>query len=1068
MITMSLCNLHLCNLLFYLKKSRILLCLFLFCISFQTVISQPGASLHFDGNDDRVNMGNTFNNLGDVTIEAWVRRDQTNFIGLDEIFSKEVINSFALGNPAGNLHVNFGNGSHWGAGAVSLGGTPLNTWVHWAVTRDIQTGDIYIYRNGQLDSYHPGKNKLTGSNTIPRSIGYKYFQLIPLAAFEGWIDEVRIYSRVLCIDEIQATYECELAGNEPDLIGYYQFNEGTANANNSATTSLPDKTSNGFNGVLENMALDGMTSNWVTPGGVISGVACESYIAPIIEIYGNEIHIAHNDTEPSTTDFTDFGEVNDDLPETRTFGIKNQGGRPLQISQVTCTSPKFLIINPPTEVAPGTVAYFDVQYDADDIGRHNGDIEVFSNDCGTPVYRFNVKAEDNTLRPADCIQFNAKESTYGNEWYNWHPEINNDRIDIGTDFNNLGDITISAWINFHHYEVTEYTPRFFIVGKNKIFKIMTADGHLSVCFGDGTFWGSELWAYHNANWGDYDNYLVKPNKWTHFAVTRQLSTGMMKIYINGVLAASSDMDWSGAYNSFQGANSEMTTIGGMVNPSEFQEYEYDLVPPFRGEIDELRFYNRVLCADEIKNRMFCELDLSSPNSGLLAYYQFNNGNSRSNNTAITQIEDMSQNGHTGTLYNFNLKGKLSNFRKKSRVETGKICNLIDQYAGINLVGNGIDILSGDDTPDPADNTDFGILKNYDTVYHSFTIQSTGDKTLEIYSIECPESWSFFVKRAPSKVGESAAREFVIGFTPQWEGYHYGNITIRSNACNEPVYRFSITANVDLSCVSPPESPSHIKRKPTLRNLCYEELIYLSVGKDRTATSYAWVIPPEFNIIGPSDKNSIILQPTGLFGKVPIEVSTSNACGSSPWRRQHFWGVPSVPIVSGPACLARGSQNVTYTITNVEPNVNYRWELPNKATVVSGQNTTSITINWNRTKPASIVAIGSNDCGDSPNGNFEITNCGDPAIVGSLNQELTLMPNPTADGRVKVLFRVDNETNCNLVVTDLAGKLLLTKTVTAITGLNTIPIDLSAYANGMYLLTVKTDSTIQTIKVIKGQ
>ncbi len=44
--------------------------------------------------------------------------------------------------------------------------------------------------------------------------------------FTGTIDEVRIWNRQLCADEIQGRKNCELSGTEANLVAYYKFNQG--------------------------------------------------------------------------------------------------------------------------------------------------------------------------------------------------------------------------------------------------------------------------------------------------------------------------------------------------------------------------------------------------------------------------------------------------------------------------------------------------------------------------------------------------------------------------------------------------------------------------------------------------------------------------------------------------------------------------------------------------------------------------------------------------------------------------------------------------------------------------
>jgi len=48
-----------------------------------------------------------------------------------------------------------------------------------------------------------------------------------------------------------------------DLLAYYNFNQGTADADNSELELLYDATENGYNGKLIDMELNGTASNFI-------------------------------------------------------------------------------------------------------------------------------------------------------------------------------------------------------------------------------------------------------------------------------------------------------------------------------------------------------------------------------------------------------------------------------------------------------------------------------------------------------------------------------------------------------------------------------------------------------------------------------------------------------------------------------------------------------------------------------------------------------------------------------------------------------------------------------------
>ena len=55
----------------------------------------------------------------------------------------------------------------------------------------------------------------------------------------------------------------ELAGNEPGLVAYYNFNQGVAGGINTSVTSLTDKVTSINDGTLFNFTLSGTSGNWV-------------------------------------------------------------------------------------------------------------------------------------------------------------------------------------------------------------------------------------------------------------------------------------------------------------------------------------------------------------------------------------------------------------------------------------------------------------------------------------------------------------------------------------------------------------------------------------------------------------------------------------------------------------------------------------------------------------------------------------------------------------------------------------------------------------------------------------
>ncbi|MDZ4071675.1 MAG: LamG-like jellyroll fold domain-containing protein [Sediminibacterium sp.] len=86
------------------------------------------------------------------------------------------------------------------------------------------------------------------------------------------IDEVRIWNRALCVDEIRHNKNVEInPAVQTGLQHYYSFNQGLVNANNPGETILRDLSGNNRNGELKNFTLYGTNSNWVASGFTSTG-----------------------------------------------------------------------------------------------------------------------------------------------------------------------------------------------------------------------------------------------------------------------------------------------------------------------------------------------------------------------------------------------------------------------------------------------------------------------------------------------------------------------------------------------------------------------------------------------------------------------------------------------------------------------------------------------------------------------------------------------------------------------------------------------------------------------------
>jgi hypothetical protein len=117
---------------------------------------------------------------------------------------------------------------------------------------------------------------------------------------------------------------------------------------------------------------------------------------PELDVRGNGMSIASGRTTASTSDGTDFGQLEIDAPAvTRRFTIHNTGGGPLVLNAGVAISglaaADFAVVaQPPTQVAAGSSASFDVRFTPTASGTRAARIELRNNDADEGVYTFTI------------------------------------------------------------------------------------------------------------------------------------------------------------------------------------------------------------------------------------------------------------------------------------------------------------------------------------------------------------------------------------------------------------------------------------------------------------------------------------------------------------------------------------------------------------------------------------------------------------------------------------------------------------------------------------------------------
>lgn len=134
---------------------------------------------------------------------------------------------------------------------------------------------------------------------------------------------------------------------------------------------------------------------------------------PEINITGNGNNILDGQTTPSGSNHTGFGPVQVCSGSViRTYTIQNTGATTLTISSVSITGPNasdFTVsAAPPTTIASGTSAAFQVTFDPTASGSRQATINVFNDDCDESTYDYAIQGTGNAdVTPPTVLCQNA-------------------------------------------------------------------------------------------------------------------------------------------------------------------------------------------------------------------------------------------------------------------------------------------------------------------------------------------------------------------------------------------------------------------------------------------------------------------------------------------------------------------------------------------------------------------------------------------------------------------------------------------------------------------------------------
>lgn len=551
-----------------LKRSLLIAVLFISSIK---GIAQNQNALHFDGVNDYVQLPvMTHNNMVTVgTLEGWIKTSNAGS-GYRGLIVREAYYGLFLNN---NQLMTY----NWTTGTISgtsypptahtytLANLNDNQWHHVALTFHLNTANgAQLYLDGQ--PVGPAISLFyTGTQTSSFRLGTNGSQP---ALYQGGMDDVKIYNRILTPTEINTSYNCGTVSSS-GLQASYDFNQGLSGGN-----TLVSGTTSNTNGTLSNFALSGTTSNWVD--GKLCCFSSTNITGTASYCAGQTINLTAAFTTKPGESITSY--------QWKKNGVNlNNGGN---VSGATSAN---------LQIANIVLA---------DLGNYS--VEVTST-CGTISYAVNI-SESGSINISNLTAHYAfnNSSAVDISGNNYNATASN----ITSTVNRLNQANTAFSFNGTNSSVTIAAPTGQTIlgnGQNKSISLWfkrssTASkgmllgyqqatpgswNPLAYIGNDGILRG---WMYQGGTTTWSSGVIIDTN-WHHLALV--YTTNLQTVYLDG----SQVTTLSGTLS--PGAASNIIMIGNGYANTGITGVSVTGNQPFSGTIDEVRFYNSVLSSADV-------------------------------------------------------------------------------------------------------------------------------------------------------------------------------------------------------------------------------------------------------------------------------------------------------------------------------------------------------------------------------------------------------------------------------------------------------------------------------------
>lgn len=236
------------------------------CTNVASIPNFLNSALHFDGNGDYISTDFP-GILGDnpITVEAWVKTEGVNNEQVITAWGSDASNgnrfTFRLANVAGSFVPRI---EIKGSGIDGTVDVNDGMWHHVAVTYDptLSTEKYKLFVDGVLDVAGNMATNLNIVQDVNMNIGRRINPTFT-GYFNGGMDEIRVWNVAKTEAELLAGKNGEVCSLTNDLVAYYNLNDGTPGADNTAVTAVVDLSATASTGTTNDFVMMGNASNFI-------------------------------------------------------------------------------------------------------------------------------------------------------------------------------------------------------------------------------------------------------------------------------------------------------------------------------------------------------------------------------------------------------------------------------------------------------------------------------------------------------------------------------------------------------------------------------------------------------------------------------------------------------------------------------------------------------------------------------------------------------------------------------------------------------------------------------------